>query len=198
MVSIFPLLTMQDPLIEYPQSGDILQGVIEIKGSLNTQNYSSYEITFSYESDQTSTWFLITEVDDKKINRVLAVWDTSTITDGDYKIRIQVFTLSGVVRETIINNVYVRNYTPFVQPDNENTQVNEFPKQSNAQKTLEPQTLLQNENQQKNGSGTNKFILMIKYTIFIIIILFIVGSAYFAIRKKGSDKKINRRKINNI
>jgi hypothetical protein len=41
----------------------------------------------------------------------LAVWDTSTISDGDYKIKLTVKMSDGTTQETVVDPVLVRNYT---------------------------------------------------------------------------------------
>jgi len=43
---------------------------------------------------------------------VLAVWDTTMIADGDYRLRVMVTLNDGSPVETIVSNLRVRNYTP--------------------------------------------------------------------------------------
>jgi hypothetical protein len=45
-------------------------------------------------------------------NGILTVWDTSTISDGDYKIKVTVNYTGGEAQEVVVNQVLVRNYTP--------------------------------------------------------------------------------------
>ena len=60
----------------------------------------------------TQTWFLIQEGTAPILDGVLAVWDTTTITDGEYTLRLLVTLNDGAQVETKINAVRVRNYSP--------------------------------------------------------------------------------------
>jgi hypothetical protein len=46
----------------------------------------------------------------------LGTWDTTTLTDGDYNMRLRAFLLDGSVQETIVDDLRVRNYTPVPTP----------------------------------------------------------------------------------
>ena len=56
-------------------------------------------------------WFLIQYSYEPVENGTLAVWDTSTIADGNYHLRIKVLLTDGRTRETIVSQLRVRNYT---------------------------------------------------------------------------------------
>lgn len=43
---------------------------------------------------------------------LLAVWDTTTISDGDYQLRLTVHYKDDSVVESVVRRVLVRNYTP--------------------------------------------------------------------------------------
>jgi hypothetical protein len=62
--------------------------------------------------DQTDTWFLIYESDEAITDGEMTQWDTSTITDGEYKLRLVVTLQDGSQLTNDINNLRVRNYTP--------------------------------------------------------------------------------------
>ncbi len=88
-----PRLQMNDtshPSIESPVTGQAVQGSIAIRGSTGMDRFQSYEVNFSYEGDPTLTWFLIQEGTTPVQDGVLAEWDTTTITDGDYTLRLLV------------------------------------------------------------------------------------------------------------
>jgi hypothetical protein len=42
----------------------------------------------------------------------LATWDTSFISDGDYKLRLRVTLQDGSFQDVVVTDLYVRNYTP--------------------------------------------------------------------------------------
>jgi hypothetical protein len=100
------------PRIDSPRPGDILQGVIKIKGSSNVTDFQSADIDFKYEGDQPQTWYLIQQTLDKVDGGVLASWDTTTIADGTYSLRLVVNQSDNQSVETVVNNLRVRNYTP--------------------------------------------------------------------------------------
>jgi hypothetical protein len=99
----------EQPDITAPLSGQALQGVVIINGHTALKNFQSAEISYSYASSD--SWFLISQSHNPVESDRLAVWDTTTITDGDYKLRVQVFLTGGSVVEKVIQ-VRVRNYSP--------------------------------------------------------------------------------------
>jgi hypothetical protein len=103
----FPQIIITNPL-----QGQALQGQISIQGAVVAQNFSSAQIEFSYIEDQTDTWFLISDLEQPVDYDVIAMWDTSTITDGNYNIRITVHTQDGQKNSMLISNLRVRNYNP--------------------------------------------------------------------------------------
>jgi hypothetical protein len=104
------------PAIVSPQQGDVLQGVVAIRGSNNAAGFLSSEIDFAYAGDTTGTWFLIATSSQPVDSDTLATWDTTTITDGNYSLRLQVFLSDGTHLDAIIPNLRVRNYTPIETP----------------------------------------------------------------------------------
>lgn len=98
--------------ISSPVEMQFVQGVVTISGSVNALGFSSYEVSFAYENDPTQTWFQLTSSTLPVIEGELGIWDTTTLTDGDYTLRLQVFLLDGTVQEITVSDVRVRNYTP--------------------------------------------------------------------------------------
>ena len=94
------------------QAGDVLQGLVSIRGSANLTGFLAYEITFGYANDTTGTWFLIGESTDLVQDGILVEWDTSTISDGNYNLRLTVFQDGGLRTHFLVQNIRVRNYTP--------------------------------------------------------------------------------------
>jgi hypothetical protein len=98
-------------LIDSPSSGEALQGVVSISGTTETDGFRVAEVAFAYQTDPTGTWFLIQQSSTPVADGVLAAWDTSTITDGIYLIRVQVFLEDGQILESLVSGLRVRNYT---------------------------------------------------------------------------------------
>jgi hypothetical protein len=99
--------------VDSPQRGDVLQGVVSIVGSTNVAGFQSAEVSFAYGGEGEGGWFLLERLDHTTQKDVLAVWDTTTITDGDYRLRVLVTLENGEQLEKIIEGLRVRNYTPF-------------------------------------------------------------------------------------
>jgi len=98
--------------IQYPTSGQALQGSIAISGSSMVENFSSAELLFAYEVDPSDTWFLIQSYNRPISSGTLALWDTTTITDGTYRLRLAVWLTDGSMIEQTSSSLRVRNYTP--------------------------------------------------------------------------------------
>ncbi len=98
--------------IASPLGGEALQGVVPIGGTTDLPGFRSAEVAFAYQADPTGTWFIIQQSSTPVKDGALAAWDTTTITDGEYKLRVQVFLAEGQVLESTVTGLRVRNYTP--------------------------------------------------------------------------------------
>jgi hypothetical protein len=98
--------------ISSPADGQAVQGLITVEGSASHPFFEAYDLAFAYRNDPTQTWFLITDpVTQPVSNGPLALWDTSGLTDGNYRLRLRVFLNNGNILPVIIENVRVRNYS---------------------------------------------------------------------------------------
>jgi len=98
--------------IRSPQAGEALQGQVTITGNSNVAGFVLVEVSFSYANDPTNTWFLITSSSQPVAQGTLAVWDTTTITDGLYTLRLRVTLADGSYVDVTVLDLRVRNYTP--------------------------------------------------------------------------------------
>ena len=96
--------------ISSPTNGEVLHGSVGILGSLGGPSFLSGELAFAYAGDSSGTWFVITDVYEPVMDGPIATWNTSGISDGDYRLRLQLHMLDGTSAETIVE-VQVRNYT---------------------------------------------------------------------------------------
>lgn len=95
-----------------PQPGQVVSGLVTLSGTADHPAFNRYEVSFAYVEDTTDTWFSIGEpVDTRVIDGRLALWDTSTITDGDYSLRLGVWLQDGRSLEAVVPGVRVRNYS---------------------------------------------------------------------------------------
>jgi hypothetical protein len=97
--------------ISSPTDGQIVQGLVSITGTATILGISSYELAFAYDDDPTQTWFVLVSSSQPVFEGELGAWDTTTLTDGDYNLRLRVFLLDGSVQETTVPGLRVRNYT---------------------------------------------------------------------------------------
>lgn len=95
-----------------PTAGDAVRGSIAIKGIIAVDGFISWELTFSYADDTSGSWYLIAEGEEHTINDFLSEWDTTTITDGFYNLRLTVYLKGSRRTHFILPGIQVRNYTP--------------------------------------------------------------------------------------
>ena len=98
--------------VQVPVPGQALQGVVSVRGTSGLPGFQSAELSFAYADDRTGTWFLIAQSAQPVIDGPLASWDTTTITDGDYRLRLRVILSGGQVIERLVEGLRVRNYSP--------------------------------------------------------------------------------------
>lgn len=99
------------PRLSFPQSGAAIQGSVSIVGTTTQLDFLYAEVSFCYAGGQAGNWFLIQQIRQPVVDAILAVWDTTTIADGSYQLRLQVFFSGGRVEEGIASDLRVRNYT---------------------------------------------------------------------------------------
>jgi hypothetical protein len=111
---LFLALSMQQsvPVINAPVAGQKLQGKVDIAGTTDVPNFVSAELAFAYASDLSDNWFAIQALAQPVLNSTLATWDTSFISDGDYRLRLRVTLQDGSFQDVIVTDLHVRNYTP--------------------------------------------------------------------------------------
>jgi len=97
--------------ITSPESGALIEGIVEIRGSIPEEDFSSAEVLYSYSQEGVENWFLIERIDSVVQDDVLATWDTTTITDGVYQLKLMVITLDGNENEVVVSDIHVSNYT---------------------------------------------------------------------------------------
>jgi hypothetical protein len=112
------LIAMQDssPLvITSPAAEEVLRGEVTITGNIDISNFTFAQLDFAYASNPTGTWFNIQTFSEPIINSTLAVWDTGSITDGEYALRLRVNFEDGTFQEVTVP-VMVMNDVPLSTP----------------------------------------------------------------------------------
>ncbi len=103
------------PVITSPSDGQVVQGQVQVNGVTDIPNFASAELDFGYDSDPTGTWFTIQSGLQPAAGGLLATWDTTTVSDGDYVLRLRVLLLDGSAQDALVK-VKVRNYTAVPTP----------------------------------------------------------------------------------
>jgi hypothetical protein len=105
-----PTLDPQAIYISSPLENGVLSGNVEILGRTAVAGFSRQEVEFSYAPNIAETWFLLSRSAIPVNDGTLAAWDTSSIADGEYALRLRVFFADGSTRD-VVKNVTVRNYS---------------------------------------------------------------------------------------
>ena len=114
LIFAFMLFMIQDsPLsISSPQTGDVLRGQVQIAGNMTVTNFASAELAFKYtDSSSAENWFTIQTFSQPVAGPALAVWDTTSLTDGDYNLRLRVTLQDGTFQDVVVSDLKIRNDT---------------------------------------------------------------------------------------
>ena len=97
-----------------PQPGQVLRGVVLIRGTADHPAFDHYEVSFAYEPNPTASGFAIEAAGGAAVpGGQLASWDTTQIADGAYQLRLQVFVTTGEAPlEFITAGLIVANFVP--------------------------------------------------------------------------------------
>jgi len=119
MLKFFLILTLlfQDATIAItsPTTGETLRGMVEIQGRMEAPNFTSAELAFTYSnsaSDPAAAWFTLQTFSQPTAGPVLTAWDTTTVTDGDYALRLRVNFQDGTFQDILITDLKIRNDLP--------------------------------------------------------------------------------------
>jgi hypothetical protein len=104
------LIAAQDSTVAItsPMPDEALRGQVNIIGSTNLPNFVSAQLDFAYATDitpnggGTGTWFPLQALSQPVFDSPLYTWDTTSITDGEYLLRLRVFTSDGGVQEVTV------------------------------------------------------------------------------------------------
>jgi hypothetical protein len=93
-----------------PDSGAALQGTVLVLIETNLGDPTNVSLSFTYQADLRETWFLLQDFQEVTNQELSFEWDTTTITDGDYSIRVSAETEQGM-QAAYMDGLRVRNYT---------------------------------------------------------------------------------------
>ena len=102
--------------ISAPAGGSAVQGQVSIQGTSAEAGFVSAEVAFAYSQLAAQTWFPIANSATPVTAGLLATWDTTTLTDGTYDLRLAVTLADGSQAVAVVKGIRVRNYTPVETP----------------------------------------------------------------------------------
>ncbi|MBI5294829.1 MAG: hypothetical protein HY869_05090 [Chloroflexi bacterium] len=97
------------PAISAPLAGETLSGQVVITGTVDAPNFASAELAFAFASDPTGTWFRLEAFTQPVQESALAAWDTTQISDGEYSLRLRVYSQDGSFQDFTVTGLMVRN-----------------------------------------------------------------------------------------
>ena len=101
--------------ITSPASEEVLRGEVTITGSTDIPNFIFAQLDFAYAANPTDTWFNIQMFSQPVVDSMLAVWNTTSISDGDYVLRLRVTLEDGTFQDVMVP-VAVMNDVPLSTP----------------------------------------------------------------------------------
>ena len=88
--------------ITSPAPAEVLRGQVTITGKVDIASFVSAQLAFTYASNPTDTWFTLQTFSPPILDSNLVVWDTTSITDGDYVLRLRVNLEDGSFQEVTV------------------------------------------------------------------------------------------------
>lgn len=98
-----------------PRPGDIVFGEISVIGSTDIPNFTSAQLDFKYASDPAGTWFLLQTLPQPARETPLFLWNTASVTDGAYILRLRVSLVDGTIQEATVP-ITIQNDSPIPTP----------------------------------------------------------------------------------
>ena len=94
-------------MITAPEPGDPVSGTVEIVGTANIPNFGFFKYEVAPIGSQ--NWATISAGREPKVNEVLGPWNTSSLTNGDYFLRLVITDNVGALLEPCVIAVRVAN-----------------------------------------------------------------------------------------
>jgi len=94
-------------MITSPEPGDIISGTVDITGTASVPNFGFYKYEVALLGTQ--NWATISAGREAKVNTSLGPWNTTSLTNGDYFLRLVITDNIGVALEPCVIAVRVVN-----------------------------------------------------------------------------------------
>lgn len=98
-------------VINSPASGATVAGAVQVSGSASHPEFDRYELYYTVEPGE--NWVFIGEPGRQPVdNGFLGTWNTGSLPDGNYSLRLRVVRRDGNYDEGYSRNIVVANTTP--------------------------------------------------------------------------------------
>jgi len=123
--------------ITSPSQGDSVRGEVSIEGTASDPSFAKYELQYNPVAGNEALWTSIagSPFTTAVVEGELAVWDTTTVPDGTYGLRLRVVRVDGNYEDYVVTGIKVVNAEP--EPTEE--PVVEPPTEPEAEPTAEPE-----------------------------------------------------------
>src|SRR5690606_38188210 len=91
-----------------------------VTGTLAAPGFTLAQLEFAYADNPTDTWFSIQVFSEPIVDSTLALWDTTSITDGEYVLRLRASLEDGTLQEVTVP-IQIGNDLPVPSPTVEPT-----------------------------------------------------------------------------
>ncbi|MEM6529613.1 MAG: PKD domain-containing protein, partial [Chloroflexota bacterium] len=96
-----------------PVPGSIISGNTQILGAASHPQFLQYQVEYGPQPNPGNLFFPITGTAQRPVNNgLLGIWNTSTVDDGLYNIRLRVTLRDGTSLSTVVGNIRVQNRQP--------------------------------------------------------------------------------------
>ncbi len=107
----------QQAVITSPQPLSVVRGRVTIEGTAVHPNFLRYELYYSPEPVRDDSWVFIGEAHFNQVaNGFLGTWDTTSLPDGLYSLRLRVVRQDANYEEYIVRGLQVANTQPTDTP----------------------------------------------------------------------------------
>ncbi|MEQ8677741.1 MAG: transglycosylase domain-containing protein [Aggregatilineales bacterium] len=109
--------------ITEPSGGQTVQGNVNITGQISADNFNRYQLEYA-SANNPNNFFLIGTFQQQQPNQgTIGTWDTTQVTNGQYTIRLAVFSNTGGFLYRTTQGITVNNPLPTATPQPVPTQV---------------------------------------------------------------------------
>ena len=102
--------------ITSPVDGQEIAGTLTISGSASHPQFARYELAFGPDPNPKDAWQVFSENSQQIANNVLGSWNTTSVADGTYMLRLRVVRKDSNYSEAFVRGLAVRNQQPTKTP----------------------------------------------------------------------------------